>query len=558
MLGAGQKTGSALESAASFVYLAIVFCTAALAVVLTSRLLTRRDRASTSITTPRRTTDVLHSYRFREGYLLSDIDADDAFLDPGIDRAAAFRQLIAALSPLSPELTDKVTTLQERGQAFLLDARIGSDLVAIGGRADEDAIVLTVSPSGASAGRQLVEAGTLDALRTELSDLRATLDNGSTLMWREDAQHRVVWANTAYISMIERQRDGETPGWPMPQLFAGLLETAPTDGTLRRCQLDLPDCEDPAWFEISREPLPGGTALFTAQRVDRLVNAETSLRTFLQTSSKTFAALPIGLAVFDRRRELVTFNPALLTLTDISFGLLSNRPTLNSFLDALRERQRIPEPRDYKAWRDEISRLEEGAETGTYQEIWELPDGKSFRVLGRPHPDGAIAFMFEDISAEVSLTRQFRADLDMFQAVLDTLPAGLAVFQADGTMLSANDGYARIWGHDPSTQEKMPNLGEATALWSAHCDPSGIWGDIRQFVAHEVERGIWAEEVRTRDGLRLIVRMVPSRGRATVVQFLPLDTDLTDPLQDMGTGSETPLLDAARAASRSVAPAKSA
>jgi hypothetical protein len=46
------------------------------------------------------------------------------------------------------------------------------------------------------------------------------------------------------------------------------------------------------------------------------------------------------------------------------------------------------------------------------------------RVTGRPHPNGAIAFLFEDISQEVSLTRRFRTDLDLDRGILDDFPAG--------------------------------------------------------------------------------------------------------------------------------------
>ena len=548
-----------MGNAVTLIYLVIVFCTAITAVTLTARFLLRASQARASTPVVRLSTDVLHSYRFREGYLLSDIGRQDAYLDPDADRANAFTQLITSLTPLNPEIVERINVLQERGQAFLLDACIGSDQVSVGGRIEDDELVLSVGPKGAETGRQVVEAATLDALQVELSDLRKTLDTQNALMWREDHRCRVVWGNAAYVAIVQRLRDGNTPGWPLPRLFQEQLEPAPSDGTLRRCQLELPDRDEPAWFEISRERLTDGAAVFTAHQIDRLVTAETSLRNFLQTSTKTFAALPIGLAVFDRRRQLVTFNPALLNLTNVPFSVLSDRPSLSAFLDALRERQSIPEPRDYTAWRNEMARLEEGAENGSFQELWELPDGKTFRVLGRPHPDGAIAFMFEDVSSEMSLTRKFRADLDMFQAVLDTLPVGLAVFQADGMMQTCNDGYTRLWGHDPSTAEQMPHLGEVTALWSARCEPSGVWGDIRQFVAHEVDRGSWVEEVCTRDGLRLAVRMEPARGRTTVVQFLPLDDSMTDPLSDLVSHHGTPLLDAARAvAEGSSSSAKSA
>lgn len=480
--------------------------------------------------------------------MLSDVEADDAFLEDSVDRTAAYKRLVASLSPLCPDLSKRLGDLQDRGDAFLVDGRIGSDAVFIAGRIEDgDVLTLSVGPAGDGEGRQTVEAATLHALQTELSDLRAALDTGVVPMWREDDSARVTWANAPYFDLVERQRDGDTPGWPLPRIFASELEHVPSEGTIRRCKISMPDRDEPTWYEVSRDPLPAGGALYTAQPADRLVRAETSLREFLQTTTKTFAALPVGLAVFDRKRQLVTFNPALVALTQAGAEFLSARPDLRSFLDQLREKKRMPEPRDYRSWRDEIAQLEEGAENGTYRQLWELPEGKTFRVMGRPHPDGAIAFMFEDISAEVSLTRQFRADLEMFQAVLDAVPAAIAVFQADGAMIGANEGYGRLWGQDPQILAQMPHLDQACAEWAEGCKPSRVWAEIRQFVGHEVERGPWVEEIETSDGLRLTVRMAPTRGRATVIQFLPLDVGLSDPLTDHNPQPTTPLLDAARA-----------
>jgi PAS domain-containing protein len=172
--------------------------------------------------------------------------------------------------------------------------------------------------------------------------------------------------------------------------------------------------------------------MFSARAIDKLVTAETSLRDFVQTLSKTFATLPVGLAVFDRGRELVLFNPALISVTMLEAAFLTRRPTLRAFLDQLREARRMPEPRDYRSWREEIALLEQGAEQDRYHEIWTLPSGETLRVTGRPHPNRAIAFVFEDISQEVSLTRKFRTELDLDRCILDDIPAGMIVFDLDG------------------------------------------------------------------------------------------------------------------------------
>ena len=134
------------------------------------------------------------------------------------------------------------------------------------------------------------------------------------------------------------------------------------------------------------------------------------------------------------------------------------------------------------------------------------------------------------------------------------VPAAIAVFQADGSMIGANEGYGRLWGQDPQILAQMPHLNQASGEWASRCKPSGVWGDIRQFVGHEIARAPWVEEIETTEGLRLAVRMSPARGRATVIQFLPLDISVPDPMEYLAPQAATPLLDAARAK----APAKSA
>ena len=66
-----------------------------------------------------------------------------------------------------------------------------------------------------------------------------------------------------------------------------------------------------------------------------------------------------------------------------------------NFLDRLRENRVMPEPRDYRTWRNSIAELEAAAQDGTYSETWSLPDGHTYHVTGRPHPDGAVALLFD-------------------------------------------------------------------------------------------------------------------------------------------------------------------
>ena len=182
----------------------------------------------------------------------------------------------------------------------------------------------------------------------------------------------------------------------------------------------------------------GEQRLIFALPADAAVQAETALRDFMQTLTKTFAHLHVGLAIFDQQRQLQLFNPALLDLTGLPVDFLSMRPSLLSVLDAMRDRNMIPEPKDYRGWRRQLVELEKAAASGLYEETWSLPGGQTYRVIGRPHPNGAIALMFEDISGEMLRTRRYRADLELGQSVIDQMDEAIAVFSEGGQLVMSN------------------------------------------------------------------------------------------------------------------------
>jgi PAS domain-containing protein len=515
---------------------AVSLLSAATAIVLTGRILAATARHRTRPAAPV-FADTPRRYEFREGYLLSPIDPNDAFLPDETDRSMAFEVLARGLGALNPDLPARLSALARRGEAFVLAGEFGPDALSIAGRAEADRLIVTVGPTEAGSGRQVIDGTVLQALRAETEDLRDALDLGRAAIWKSDAQGRILWANGPYLALVERQAGGgpDALRWPVPDLFGDQLDPLPEPGNQRRCRIALPDGDagDPVaaveadlWFEVSAHRQDDGKLLCCAAPIDRLLAAETALRNFVQTLSQTFAHLPIGLAIFDKRRELMLFNPALVSLSTLPPEFLSRRPGLVEFLDALRDRQRMPEPKNYRSWRDEIARLEQGAEQGTYQELWSLPTGQSFRVIGRPHPDGAVAFMFEDITSEVSLTRKFRGDLETYQAVLDDTPGALAVFSGEGRLVLANKGYAALWGVNARDLIGVLSVAEATRVWQARCAPSGLWGDIRQFAAHKMGRAAWAEEISLLDGQRLMAMVAPLAGGAMVVRFLASDADV--------------------------------
>ena len=360
----------------------------------------------------------------------------------------------------------------------------------------------------------------LAAMEAELETLRTNTETAPFLAWRCGPDGRITWVNRAYLDLVETLHGKERRlSWPPPPLFGDLKRLAPNSSMqLRRMALkDAPDTHGD-WFDCHIAPV-GRDTLYTAFDASDAVKAERQLREFMQTLTKTFAHLTIGLANFDRSRSLALFNPALTDLTALPPDFLSGRPTMIGFLDKLRERQMMPEPKDYKSWRKSLTELEEAAADGTYCETWALTGDRTYRVTGRPHPDGAIAFLFEDISAEMSLTRRFRSELELGQAIFNSLDEAVAVFSPAGQLSMSNQAFHDLWGFGPDGLMDEFNITSASQNWRELTAPTPVWGDLHDFVGQPRERAEWNAAVRLRDGRSIACRFVPMPGGATLTGF---------------------------------------
>lgn len=369
---------------------------------------------------------------------------------------------------------------------------------------------------------ELLEHYSLAAMRAELSTLRSVAEQSPSPTWKQRSDGTIIWANSSYMALA-RETIGENAlfGWPPPDIFAGTDISSLSADAAHRVSVPAPTGQDSHWFDLTVVHGEIENLCF-AVPVDKLVRAESSLSEFVQTLTKTFAHLTIGLAIFDRKRQLALFNPALVDLTGLPPEQLSGRPSLHSFLDALRDRQRIPEPKDYKSWRLHIAQLEAGAANGTYEEVWNLPSGETYRVTGRPHPDGAVAYVFEDISSEVSMTRNFRSEIEISQAVLDNLDTAVAAFTREGILTVSNRAYAQMWKADPDNGLSATSLTQASRQWRSMCTPSQAWEDLFSTILRSGERPPWSSTLKLQNGPALRCDIRPLSGGGTLVSFHPI------------------------------------
>lgn len=448
-----------------------------------------------------------------DGERLIDASPSARALLPDGEDQRAWGRLMARFGPDFPNLAERLAALPRVGQVRIPSQPGTTPPLVLKAEHLSGLTRLTVDGGQSEAPGQ-GDAASAAALQQEVMAQRAVLSRAPVLMWKEGADGSVTWANHAYlIRAVELLPEGEDLSWPLPRLFE-----QPEKPTTRLPRLKLAMPSGAEWYDLVRMP-QGEEVLCYALAADKAVQAETALREFMQTLTKTFADLPIGLAIFDRSRSLQMFNPALTDLTTLAPEMLIARPSLNAFLDAMRAKAMIPEPRDYRSWRKQLARLEEEASMGIFEETWSLPGGQTYRVIGRPHPNGALAFMFEDISHEMSRTRRYRADLELGQSVIDAVEDAVAVFSQGGQLVMSNAAYAQLWQHDPQVLLSEASIATLCAWWRDHAAPTLLWEDATDYVTSAGDRAAWEGDIRLLDGRNVSCRFRPLTGNATLITF---------------------------------------
>ena len=334
-------------------------------------------------------------------------------------------------------------------------------------------------------------------------------------IWQVNSDGTVGWHNTAYESLYQTVF-GEEPKKAQP-LFAVPDASKNPLGSTRTSVTSAKD-ERTLWFDISTVKIDSGM-MCHAIDINAVISAEIAQRNFVQTLAKTFAQLSTGLAIFDRNSQLALFNPALVDLSTLPIEFLSARPDLLSFFDRLRDNRVMPEPKNYHSWRQEIADVIAAATDGSYQETWSLDTGQTYRVSGRPHPDGAIAFLIEDISADVSLARSFRSELAIGQSMMNTFDFALAVFSSTGVLQFCNSTYRDMWKLDPENAFVDVTISDSIKDWQRQSQPNPAWADVHDFVMKVGGRVQWDCRMSWKDGSEFDCVIKPVALGATMLLF---------------------------------------
>ncbi len=415
-----------------------------------------------------------------------------------------FENLEARLAGVAATGSLVLTARESGGQPLALRAELRGGLMKI-------ALVNPARETAPHGGDLL----TVHALDSELQDLRDATNAAPFPMWRALTNGDIVWANAAYMLRLSRAvRGADVAEWPLRRLFDPAGTAGPTTSHGQRCA-------GPAgsgWFDVVARDAGEGR-LFYALPADDTVAAEGALQDFKQTLTNTFAELSTGLAVFDQNRNLQLFNPALADLIQLPVDFLLRRPALFALLDAMRDKNMIPEPKDYRSWRHQMVDLEAAAVQGEYEDSWYLPNGKAFRVVGRPYPNGALALMIDDITDQITRDRLFRVELDMALSVINQLDDAVIVFSSVGQPVLTNAAYRQLWPDDAAALVRGNGIAAVFDAWRAASAPSPFWAEAEAALVAGTAPGRSARDIRLTDGRLLSCRCLAVSTGATAILF---------------------------------------
>ncbi len=175
--------------------------------------------------------------------------------------------------------------------------------------------------------------------------------------------------------------------------------------------------------------------------------ARAAFRRFAETQRDTLDRLSAAVAQFAPDHGLIFCNRPFQQLFALKPEWVAERPDFERLLDRMREARRVPETRDFPAWKSDKRRWFTHAD-GAIEESWVLPGGEHLRLVAQPLPDGGLLTIFEDRTEHAQLATARDTLLRVRRATLDNLFEAIGVFEASGRLSTWNTRFRDVWEFD--------------------------------------------------------------------------------------------------------------
>jgi signal transduction histidine kinase len=256
-------------------------------------------------------------------------------------------------------------------------------------------------------------------------------------------------------------------------------------------------------------PLSTGAVAGFAVDVQDLEDARSELVRYTESQRELADRMTAGTAQFDADRTLSFFNRPFAIMSQLDPDWLGEKPEFDRVIERMRDEQRLPETRDFPAWKEErrgwFTSADEVAE-----EEWMLPNGDHIRVVAQPLPDGGLRLFLEDRTEQLRLASARDTLLRVRAATFDNLYEAISVFASDGRLYLWNSRFLDDWELDEEWLTTHPRVDELVPAMARKLVNPTAAAQIREMVRQTTnERQSASGRISMTDGRHFQFAAVP-------------------------------------------------
>ncbi len=399
------------------------------------------------------------------------------------------------------QLTEDIRLAQRTGRGFTCSLAVADSeraLTIVGALADNQvypngAALLWFFDTTASFRDRAALSDDARSAHAAFGALSGLIEAAPLPMWHRGPDGKLMLVNRAFVDAVAGE-DAETVVAAGTELVESVDGRSPAsiaqEAADRRegMQRDLSVTIDGERRRMLVVDVPLGKTGVAGYAIDiqELADARAEHRQFVAAQRDMLDAMSAAVIQFDGEGSAVFANLPFRRLFEVEEAWLAGRPDFARVLDRMRDQSRVPEIRDFPAWRAERQAWFRAPQAS--EENWLLPDGTHLRVFAQPIPDCGLLLIFEDRTEHARLASSRDTLLRVRTATLNNLFEGIAVFAADGSLNLWNERFAEIWQADERALAGHPHIDKLIAAIARQLAEPGRAAMMRDMVRASTEK----------------------------------------------------------------------
>ncbi|AKM09695.1 PAS domain-containing sensor histidine kinase [Croceicoccus naphthovorans] len=334
---------------------------------------------------------------------------------------------------------------QGEGHALAVTGHLADPQVSRGG-----AVLVWLVDASDSATQIARLTESAERARTDFSSLVGLIEAAPVPMWFRAADGRLRLVNSAYVAAVggESAEDVVASNIELVEEHEGVsakqvaLEARKSGQAIQRNLMATIEGERRA-VKVSDLPVGDEGIAGYAIDVEEFEMLAREYRAFRAAQRALLDQLSSGVAQFDAGRNLIFVNLPMQRLFRLPPSIGQESTPIGEVFGVMRDAGRLPEVRDFPAWRREKDNWFTASEA--QDEEWVLPDGSHLRIVAQPMPDGGLMMIVEDRTEQLQLASARDTLLRVRTAMQDSLFEGVAVIAPDGCLQLWNRRFASEW-----------------------------------------------------------------------------------------------------------------